>query len=46
MYQGDHVFGQEDDPSVSFEFAVHSERADGFIVSREGKTLATLRRLL
>src|SRR2546426_504349 len=45
VYQGEHAFGQEDDPSVCFEFAVHSERADGFVVSREGKTLATVRRL-
>src|SRR6266550_1630461 len=46
VYQGDHTFGQEDDVSVCFEFAVHSEHADGFVVLREGKTLATLRRLL
>jgi len=44
-YQGDHTFRQEDDPAVSFEFAVYSQRADGFVVVREGKTLATLRRL-
>ncbi len=45
VYQGDHTFGQEDDASVCFEFTVHSEHADGFVVLREGKTLATLRRL-
>ncbi len=45
VYQGDHTFGQEDDASVCFEFTVHSEHADGFVVLREGKTLATLRRI-
>jgi len=44
IYQGDHAFAQDGDPAVRFEFTVHSTRADGFVVRREGKTLATLRR--
>jgi CubicO group peptidase (beta-lactamase class C family) len=45
VYQSEDTFTQEDDPSISFAFAPHSGRSDGFVVSREGKTLATLRRL-
>jgi len=44
-YQGETVFAQRDDPSTRYEFIVHSERADSFVVSREGKTIANARRL-
>ncbi len=45
VYQGSHRFVEADDVGISYEFTVHSHRSDGIVVSREGKTLATLRRL-
>jgi len=45
LYQGADTFIQDDDPSTRFEFIVPSVAAEGFVVSREGKTLAHARRL-
>ncbi len=44
-YQGNNMFVEADDPSIQIEFMVQSARADGFVVSREGKTIANARRL-
>ena len=45
VYIGANRFRQEDDSSMQFEFTIQSQRADTFKVLREGKTLATVRRV-
>jgi len=45
IYRGNNTFVQTDDPSIQVEFMVQSARADSFVVSREGKTIANARRL-
>jgi CubicO group peptidase (beta-lactamase class C family) len=45
LYRGHDVFAQDDDPAMTFEFAVHGSQADSVEVARGGKTIAIARRL-